>query len=598
MIVHKFFPLLFLFFCTCLPLHLSEAAETHLQAQAGTKKEAQAKNSKAAPAAEKEGEGVFTGFTSALGGKGTALPGKTPEEKLDMLSALLKQGKNLRQDVSMVQDAMERNPEAADKTEFVDRINALNQQLNESSRDFERIATGVELSTFEPQSQKKPFNWKDEFSALLDPMIKEMRDLTAPTKQKADLRDQIETLSKQVQTASQAVENLKILGKASQDEAMVRQLETLQETWNGEQARLSGKLELAEMELHTLSTQSGSLFEKVRDSLSRFFKTRGLYLFLALLAFALTFFLLRYLINLLLRHLPKDKHGRPHMYARLITIFAHFASILLAMAALLAVFYIVADWFMISLVVLIFIGILWAVRQTLPAQWQQSLLMLNMGPVREGERLVLDGVPWRVDSLGVFCRISNPALDQVRRIPVEQMLKLISRPYDLEEPWFPCKKGDFIKLGADNVVQVVSLSHEQVEVLRAGMATIYPTADFLRMAAANMNRKFSVSTTLPLSYDLQAEATGTIPETLRSYLQKRLDEEGYSSKCLSVTCEFAQANTSSLDIAVILDFEGDMAGLFYRLRRALQRWCVDCCTENKWDIPYNQIVVHTAAQAQ
>lgn len=594
-------PLLFLFVLSCLFGHTDTpvlfAAEIHLQAQASTKKEVQNKNGQTVHPAETEEESAFTGFTSALGGKNASLPGKTPEEKLGMLEALLKQGKNLRQDVTVVQEVIDSNPASADKTEFVDRLNALNRQLNESSRDFERIATGVELSTFEPQSQKKPFNWKDEFSALFDPMIKEMRDLTAPTKQKADLRDQIETLRKQVQTAGQAINNLKTLSKASQDEVMVRQLAALQQTWNGEQARLNGKLELAEMELHTLSTQSGSLFEKIMDGLSRFFKTRGLYLFLGLLAFALTFFLLRYLITLLLRHLPKDKNGRPRLYARFLTIFAHFASVLLAMTALLAVFYIVADWFMISLVVLLFIGFLWAVRQTLPAQWQQSLLILNMGPVREGERLVLDGVPWRVDSLGVFCRISNPALDQVRRIPIEQMLKLISRPYDLEEPWFPCKKGDYIKLGENNVVQVSSLSHEQVEVVRAGMTTIYPTADFLGMAAGNMSQKFSVSTTLGLSYDLQTEATGHIPATLSSYLQKRLDEEGYSSKCLGVTCEFALANSSSLDIAVILEFEGDMASLFYRLRRALQRWCVDCCTENKWDIPYNQIVVHNAAPA-
>ena len=597
MTVHKLLLLLFFFALSHLPLHALSAAEPHLQAQPTTKKEAQSKSKQPAPEAEKEDEGIFPGFTSALGGKTAALPGKTPEEKLSMLNALLKQGKNLRQDVAAVQEAIEKNPESADNSEFVARLNALNQQLNESSRDFERIATGVELSTFDPVSQQKQFNWKEEVSALLDPMIKEMRDLTATTKQKADLREQIDTLAKQVQTAGQAMDNLNTLSKASQDDTMTRQLEDLLGTWKNEQARLNGKLELAQMELHTLSTQSGSLLEKIMDGLSRFFKTRGLYLFLGLLAFAFTFFLLRYLISLLLRHLPKDKHGRPRMYARLITIFAHFASVFLAMIALLAVFYIVADWFMISLVLLLFIGMLWAVRQTLPGQWQQSLLMLNMGPVREGERLVLDSVPWRVDSLGVFCRISNPALDQVRRIPIEHMLKLVSRSYDLEEPWFPCKKGDYIKLDENTVVQVSSLSHEQVEVVRAGMATIYPTADFLGMAAANMSQKFTVSTTLGLSYDLQADVTGHIPTILRSYLHKRLDEEGYSSKCLSRTCEFGLANNSTLDISVILEFEGDMASLFYRLRRALQRWCVDCCTENQWEIPYNQIVVHTAAQA-
>lgn len=374
---------------------------------------------------------------------------------------------------------------------------------------------------------------------------------------------------------------------------MVRQLNELKSSWHNEHERLQGKLDLAQMELQSLETQDGSLWKRSGQRMASFFKNRGLYLMLALLAFAVTFFLLRYLFSLILHRIPRDKDGRPHMYARLASIFSQFASFILALVALLAVFYIAADWFMLSLMLLLFIGILWALRQTLPRQWQQSLLMLNMGPVREGERLVLDGVPWRVDSLSMFCRLSNPTLNQVLRIPIESMLNRVSRPYDLAEPWFPCKKGDFIQLDKDSVVQVTSLSHEQVEVVRAGMTTTYPTATFLGMATANMSQKFTVSTTLGLSYDLQTDITDRIPKILRTYLLNRLDGEGYSSKCLSVTCEFSLANSSTLDIAVILEFQGDMASQYYRLRRALQRWCVDCCTENRWQIPFNQIVVHT-----
>lgn len=143
------------------------------------------------------------------------------------------------------------------------------------------------------------------------------------------------------------------------------------------------------------------------------------------------------------------------------------------------------------------------------------------------------------------------------------------------------------------MVQVISLSHEQVEVMRAGLSIIYPTATFLDLAAGNMSQKFTVSATLGLSYDLQAEITERIPQTLRSYLQNRLDEEGYSSKCLGITCEFSLANSSSLDILAVLEFQGDMASLYYRLNRSLQRWCVECCTENQWEIPFNQLTVHT-----
>ena len=58
--------------------------------------------------------------------------------------------------------------------------------------------------------------------------------------------------------------------------------------------------------------------------------------------------------------------------------------------------------------------------------------------------------------------------------------------------------------------------------------------------------------------------------------------------------EFERANTSSLDIVVIADFDGSVTDLYNRLRRAIQRWCVEACTENGWEIPFAQLTLHQA----
>lgn len=94
--------------------------------------------------------------------------------------------------------------------------------------------------------------------------------------------------------------------------------------------------------------------------------------------------------------------------------------------------------------------------------------MLNIGAVRENERLVLHGVPWRVASINVFCRLVNPSLGVELRLPIEDLVSLVSRPYNHEEPWFPCKKGDWVVVGSATRARVVSLSHEQVEVVERG----------------------------------------------------------------------------------------------------------------------------------
>ncbi len=61
---------------------------------------------------------------------------------------------------------------------------------------------------------------------------------------------------------------------------------------------------------------------------------------------------------------------------------------------------------------------------------------------------------------------------------------------------------------------------------------------------------------------------------------------------LNLRVEFQSAGASSLDIVVIADFKGSQAPIYNRLRRAIQRWCVDACTENNWDIPFPQLTVH------
>jgi len=38
----------------------------------------------------------------------------------------------------------------------------------------------------------------------------------------------------------------------------------------------------------------------------------------------------------------------------------------------------------------------------------------------------------------------------------------------------------------------------------------------------------------------------------------------------------------------------ELGDLYNRLRRAIQRWCVDACTEDGWEIPFPQMTLHDA----
>ena len=95
-------------------------------------------------------------------------------------------------------------------------------------------------------------------------------------------------------------------------------------------------------------------------------------------------------------------------------------------------------------------------------------------------------------------------------------------------------------------------------------------------------------------YNLQKESVTTIPEQLRAFIEQRTSESEYAGKLLNLRVEFERANTSSLDIVVIADFDGSVADLYNRLRRTLQSWCVAACNEYGWEIPFTQITLHQA----
>jgi hypothetical protein len=79
---------------------------------------------------------------------------------------------------------------------------------------------------------------------------------------------------------------------------------------------------------------------------------------------------------------------------------------------------------------------------------------------------------------------------------------------------------------------------------------------------------------------------------MKTFLQKKLEENGYAEDCLSLSVDFLQAGASSLDVAVLADFKGDQAPAYRRIERALAKWCVDCCNANNWEIPFPQMTVH------
>ncbi|MBU1567045.1 MAG: hypothetical protein KJ630_15655 [Proteobacteria bacterium] len=523
-----------------------------------------------------------------------------PSGPVEMLASLLELQKNLKEQIQLSQKKLKASTSEAEKAALEKEISGLDKQLSESKNDFERIATGVEPTLF---AEKKPqtFSWKEEMASLLEPAIKELKRFTMKARQKTDLKDKITELELLSATAGQAVSHLQKTIEETAEKQVQAQVKALQPEWINVEKRLRNKLELSKSELRQLESQEVSFVESSKDSLRTFFRDRGFYLILAVLTFVailLTFRLLYRVATALSIRFTKQPEERS-LQMRLLYIIFQVLSVIFAVVGLFFVLYLAEDWFLLSMAIIFFLGLAWTIRQGLPRLWQQGRLMLNIGSVRENERLILHGVPWKVASINVFCKLVNPSLDAELRVPIENLIGLVSRPWHPEEPWFPCKKGDWVVVGGNARGKVVSLSHEQVELIeRGGRRIFYTTEAFLGACPANLSRNFRLRVIFGISYNLQEKATAEIPAMLKDYLNLRMEEEDYLDKCLSLQVEFMQASASSLDLLILGDFDGRVADISKRIERAIQKWCVECCTKNNWEIPFPQLTVHRPAGGQ
>jgi hypothetical protein len=156
-------------------------------------------------------------------------------------------------------------------------------------------------------------------------------------------------------------------------------------------------------------------------------------------------------------------------------------------------------------------------------------------------------------------------------------------------------RGDWVLLSDGMRGKVIGITQELVElVARGGAHRTYTTAGFLSLSPLNLSRNFRLKETIGISYGLQKDSTTTIPALLKDFVERRIGESGYGDALLNLRVEFQQANTSSLDLVVIADFDGRLADLYNRLRRSIQGWCVEACTAYDWEIPFTQLTLHQA----
>jgi hypothetical protein len=468
-----------------------------------------------------------------------------------------------------------------------ERMRKARAEIREQQLLFERLAVDVDISTFSEKTEVK-FDWQQQIGKLLKPIMAEVEFATRQSRAIGELRAQISIITAERDISSQALANLDKLAGASVSPVLSERLERMRMLWKQRFQGAQDRLTALDNALEKKLAEQQSPFDASMAYVRNFLRTRGQNLLLGIIAFCVVFFGIRFLMSawgMLWKH---KKRGN-----RLVAISIQALRILGGVAAMLMVFSFTADWFLLAVTLIFLIGIGWASFKTLPQNIEILQLMMNTGAVREGERIVMDGIPWQVESIGLKARLINPLLDGGEQIlPLKMLVGKYSRPAGKAEEWFPCRKGDLIQVDG-KTGRVTYQTPGAVQIVEAdGVFTVYQTPAFLALNPRNYSANLRVTSTFGVDYKHQAECTTQIPEVMLLSLKRELPKIVDPTNIRNVFVMFKTAALSSLDYEVWVDLTGNAALDFKIVEFHIQRILVDTCNEHGWEIPLNQVMIH------
>lgn len=507
------------------------------------------------------------------------------------LTALAGSIKEVERDLKLERERLKTKLPDDEQKKTEATIKSLGEKRDALLKNLEFVVTGIDPLTFNPPAGDS-LDLQNETKELLLPIIQELKQLTASPREVESLRRQVASLRQDGAMVAEAAGRIEEQIKLDSDPALQPLLAELLETWRKRQNATETELAVAEFKLEELEVKRGGVLGVLREVTSSFFRQRGRNLMLALFCGALIFGVLRLLWSKLQR-LPALKRKNRPFSLRVAMVAYHGATLLLTAFSVLLVLYLAGDWVLLGLAVLFLIGIAWTGKQTLPAFYEQLKLLLNLGSVREGERVIYNGLPWEARSVGVFTELRNPTLDGGHvRLPLRDLMPLVSRPYE-NEMWFPCEVDDWVCLNDGTHGKVVTQSPDWVQlVLLGGSRRTYPTQAFLQMCPENLANSFRVRSIFGIDYGHQSICTTEVPAKLKERLERELRTIVGADNLRNVNVEFSEAASSSLNYTILADFSGEVAQRHSFLGRVIQRICVDACNDNGWTIPFSQITFH------
>jgi len=467
---------------------------------------------------------------------------------------------------------------------------------------FNELAiNGININTIDEEDTGEKKDIQEHLMQIFKPLIASLERATEHPRKLENIRAEIILYEKKIPEISAAMQNISLLQSALLEPSLQTKISLTQEQLRHQKVLLSNHLSLLKNKLQEYEADESSMLDNASDGFFNFIKGRGLNILLAISGFMLTlsiFFVLRKKLQTRFENL---QHERNVFLVRVLQLGLGIFSVLMAISVALIIFYLRADWLMLAISFLLLLGIGWSLKSFLPGFLDEAKLILNMGIVREDERVVYLGIPWRVQSIGMLAILKNPALTAGEmRITLDTLKGLNSRPIDPREPWFPTQEGDYILMQDGTYGQVFFQSPEIVSIRTYSTAIrSFSTESFIDLNPTNISQEgFGIFITISIAYEHKDQITSNIRLGLGNALRKSLTDESFSTAIQELKVEFKEATTHSLDLQILSTFNGSAADDYNHIKRVIRRNALDICNENGWALPYTKVQIDAQSLAR
>ncbi len=480
-----------------------------------------------------------------------------------------------------------------DKADLARQADDLTHDIEQLRNTLETLATGgVDTSLFVAGNPADESDWRKDITLIAQPVLDSLKELTEKPRKLKELGDLIILRQKEAEVASAALDNLSPLIKQNPQDQLAASLDRLTKLWQDRLSDAQSDMEIAHYQIADLQGDK-TLTQAIFESLSSFAMGRGLTLLIAAAMASAVYFGVRFLLRGYRASLADNTAHESRTRYRLAAYSVHALTFLLILIAVFVVFYERGDVLLLGLLILLIVGLALGIRQLLPRYISEARMLLNIGAMRESERIIYRGLPWRVESINMYTVLRNPELHGVLRIPLAEFHGMTSRPSG-KDPWFPSSRGDILVFDDGKLVEVIDQNPDTVELRhRGGQHVSVPSTEFYTMNMVNLTRggTFGVTATFGIDYRHQAISLSRVPKILRDAVGESLNESDLSDFLKDIRVELKEANSSSIDYWIFVTCDSRAAKSYNRIERIIQSACIEACTKESLEIPFPHLSV-------